>query len=229
MGLHTFAGGVLSPRQPGQWSNTATVVSLPHWVDDVVAGRTHFPDRESQMRLAIELSRVNVDAATGGPFGAAIFDKTDGGRLISVGVNRVVPLSSSLWHAEALAFLMAQQELGNYTLQRNRGETPRETVLATSSQPCVQCWAMSHWSGISEIVYAARATDAQAIGFDEGPIPHNWIEILAASGIIVTGEFMRDAAVAVQQAYKQRGGVIYNRDGEAAHHHDDTDAPAPTK
>ena len=40
----------------------------------------------------------------------------ESGRLVSVGVNRVVPENSSLAHAEVLAIGLAQTSLGTYDL-----------------------------------------------------------------------------------------------------------------
>ena len=59
------------------------------------------------MALAIELSRQNVDRGGGGPFGAAVFDR-DSGRLVAAGVNRVVPQSCSVTHAEMVVIMIAQ-------------------------------------------------------------------------------------------------------------------------
>ena len=62
------------------------------------------------MRLAIELARQNVLRGTGGPFGAAIFERSTGA-LLSVGVNSVVRLNNSTLHGEMVAIMMAQHRI----------------------------------------------------------------------------------------------------------------------
>src|SRR5712664_3019075 len=64
-------------------------VDYPAWVADVVDHDRRFADDDAKMRLAITLSRENVERGTGGPFGAAVFER-DTGRLVAVGMNSVV-------------------------------------------------------------------------------------------------------------------------------------------
>ena len=61
-------------------------LDLPGWTAGIDRERRYASDGD-KMALAIELSRQNVEAGTGGPFGAAVFVADD--RLVSVGVNRV--------------------------------------------------------------------------------------------------------------------------------------------
>ncbi len=108
--------------------------------------------------------------ATGGPFGAAIFD--DAGTLIAAGVNRGESLKSSLAHAEIIALAAAQQKLGRARLN----EDCRRYTLATCAQPCCQCYGAVVWAGIDQLLIAARAEDTESLtGFDEGPLPADWI------------------------------------------------------
>ena len=85
---------------------TTLTLSLPPWVRDVdlPAPLAHLTDR---MEFVLDLAMGNVDRGTGGPFAAAVFEQ-DSGRLISVGVNRVVPENTSLAHAEVLAIGLGQ-------------------------------------------------------------------------------------------------------------------------
>ena len=76
-------------------------LTLPAWVHDAVDTARTYPGDDEKIALAIQLSRLNVDAQTGGPFGAAVFGPSD--RLIAVGVNRVLPQSTSVAHAETMA------------------------------------------------------------------------------------------------------------------------------
>ena len=58
---------------------------LPAWVEDLLAEEDRvYPTVEDRMRLAIELSRSNIHNGSGGPFGAAIFER-ETGRLLAPG------------------------------------------------------------------------------------------------------------------------------------------------
>ena len=159
---------------------------------------------EAQIALAIALARCNVGQATGGPFGAAVFDAAD--KLVAVGVNRVETLGSSLAHAEIVALAGAQQKLGRARINADG----RRYTLATSAQPCCQCYGAIVWAGIDELLVAARASDTEALaGFDEGPLPADWCTQLEQRGIRVQRDIRRDAACAVLAAYAKRGGKLY--------------------
>jgi tRNA(Arg) A34 adenosine deaminase TadA len=163
-----------------------------------------YASRDAQVTLAIRLSRHNVECATGGPFGAAVF--AGDGRLIAIGVNRVEPLQSSLAHAEIVALVAAQQRLGRARLNANGGHY----TLATSAQPCCQCYGAIVWAGIDELLIAARASDTEALaGFDEGPLPADWIGELTRRGVQVVRDLERDAACAVLARYRVGGGARY--------------------
>jgi hypothetical protein len=86
-------------------------IEYPAWVDEVVDWERRYASDEERMRLAIELSRENVLRGTGGPFGAAVFE-SDGGALVSVGMNMVVASNNSALHGEMVAFMAAQARLG---------------------------------------------------------------------------------------------------------------------
>ena len=60
---------------------------LLDWVEDLLAEEDRvYPTVEDRMRLAIELSRSNIQLGTGGPFGAAIFEQ-ETGHLLAPGIN----------------------------------------------------------------------------------------------------------------------------------------------
>jgi tRNA(Arg) A34 adenosine deaminase TadA len=158
------------------------------------------------MRLAIELSRLNVEHGSGGPFGAAIFDAVTG-ELISVGVNRVVPNSCSFAHAEMMAIGLAQAKRGTYDLG-GFGMNPHQ--LVTSTEPCAMCFGAIPWSGLRGLVCGARDSDARSIGFDEGPKIRDWDKELVRRGIAVQRDVLREEARIALLAYGQRGGEIYN-------------------
>src|SRR5687767_12943477 len=141
-------------------------VANPSWVAAKVDWTASYSTDEERMRLAIALARWNVDAETGGPFGAAVFER-DSGRLISVGVNLVVPLGNSALHAEMVAFMMAQARIGSYTLA---GEGMPAHELATSCEPCAMCLGATLWSGVRRVICGATREDAVQLAFDEGPV-----------------------------------------------------------
>ncbi len=182
---------------------------LPAWVHDAVDAMRAYPGDEAKVALAIELSRRNVEAGTGGPFGAAVFNRDD--RIVSVGVNVVLPQSTSLAHAEAMAYMLAQQRLQRPRLNEDAdGARDGRYVLATSAQPCCQCFGATVWAGIDRLLIGARAEDVEALTeFDEGPLPADWVGELGRRGIEVVRDIARDQAREVLAAYGARGGRRY--------------------
>lgn len=180
-------------------------ISLPDWVNSVVDWQHSYRSDDEKMALAIELSRQNVLRGTGGPFGSAIFE-VDTGKLLSVGVNRVMPLHNSSAHGEMVAIMLAEQALQSFSLAADG--VRRE--LFTSCEPCAMCLGGTLWSGVKRLVCAATAEDARAIGFDEGPVFAQSYQYLRDAGVEVVLELQRAAAAAVLQHYLQDGGTIYN-------------------
>lgn len=182
-------------------------LTLPAWLREAVDAERRYMDDESRMALAIELARRNVERG-GGPFGAAIFDGE--GRLLSVGVNQVLAQACSAAHAEMMAFMSAQQRSGRFRLNAEDGGLARPIVLATSAQPCCQCYGASVWAGIDALLIGARAEDVEALTeFDEGPLPADWIGELERRGIAVRRDILREQARAVLGEYTARGGARY--------------------
>ena len=137
-------------------------LTLPAWIHDHVDASRTYPDDDSCMALVIELSRLNVEQRSGGPFGAAVFNQN--GRLLGVGVNRVVTQNCSAAHAEMMALTTSQQRVQKYRLN----EGGERITLATSSQPCAMCYGALLWAGIDQLLIGARADDVQTLaGFDD--------------------------------------------------------------
>ncbi len=65
-------------------------------------------------------------------------------------------------------------------------------------------------NSIRRIVVGARSSDAQDIGFDEGPKTTHWREELEKRGIQTICDVDRDLAAKVLVQYSQRNGRIYN-------------------
>ena len=149
-------------------------LALPAWVHEI-ADRALYPGDDDKMSLAIMLAQRNVEARSGGPFGAAVFD--DRGRLISIGVNRV--LSQNI-------------------------------TLATSAQPCVQCYGATFWAGIDRMLIGARREDVTRLtAFDEGPLPTDWVGQLERCGMEIVCDVQRDAACEVLRLYIDHDGEAY--------------------
>lgn len=181
-------------------------LDLPDWARPLEDSTRCFSDDTEKMRFAIDLARRNVEAGSGGPFGAAIFECATG-RLLSVGVNSVVRLQSSVLHAEMLALMRAQQHLGSYTLHRP-GQPEYE--LFSSCEPCAMCLGGILWSGVRRLVCSAVAAEARAIGFDEGPVFDTSYVHLENAGIKITRGLLADEASAIIRRYRERGGPLYN-------------------
>lgn len=179
---------------------TTVTLHRPAWIDALARPGEVFAGDEAKVDLAIALSRENIARDTGGPFGAAVFDRED--RLVAAGVNLVLPQSCSVAHAETVAFMLAQQHLRRARLNDDGGRY----TLATSAQPCCQCYGACVWAGIDHLLIGARAEDVMALTpFDEGPLPADWIGELARRGIAVRRDIARDAARAVLADYGRSG------------------------
>jgi tRNA(Arg) A34 adenosine deaminase TadA len=187
-------------------SREAARIDLPSWIEDVVDWERRYPNDVERMRLAITLSRENVQRRTGGPFGAAIFQR-DTGALVSVGVNSVVRLSNCTLHAEMVAFMLAQQRVGSFTLAAP-GMPAHE--LVTSCEPCAMCLGATLWSGVHRVVYGAAREDASRLNFEEGPVFPESYAYLEERGLAIARNVLRDEAREVLEMYRRQGGLIYN-------------------
>ena len=181
-------------------------VDLPPWVGDVVPWDRRFAGDEDRMRLAIALSRENVARGTGGPFGAAIFER-DTGALVAVGMNSVVRLNNAALHGEMVAFMMAQQRLHSFTLSAP-GMPAHE--LVTSCEPCAMCLGAILWSGVKRVVCGAGREDATRLNFEEGPVFPESYRYLTDRGIEVVHGVCRGEAREVLELYRRGSGRIYN-------------------
>lgn len=180
---------------------------LPDWVGELASdGDRAYRTVEDRMRFAVELSRLNVRNGTGGPFGAAIFER-ETGRLLAPGVNLVVGSGCSVFHAEMVAVMVAQRILGTFDLG---GDGLPSYELIATTEPCAMCLGATPWSGVRHLVCGARDEDARAVGFDEGVKPALWVGALEDRGITVERDVLREEAAGVLREYAERGGEIYN-------------------
>ena len=184
-------------------------LTLPAWVHEAVDTSRAYPSDAERVALAIDLSKRNIEANSGGPFGAAVVGPDD--RIIAVGVNRVVPHACSVAHAEMMAYMLAQGRTQRLRLNRDADDNAIGPItLATSSQPCCQCYGATVWAGIDRLLIGARSEDVEELTeFDEGPLPADWVGALNARGIEVVRDIERDAARAVLRMYGETGGAKY--------------------
>ncbi len=184
-------------------------LTLPAWVHESVDTARSYSGDEDKVALAIALSRHNVEAGSGGPFGAAVFGPD--GRVVAVGVNRVQPQTCSVAHAETMAYMLAQQRTQRARLNRDADDNPLGPyTLATSSQPCCQCYGATVWAGIDRLLIGARSEDVESLTeFDEGPLPADWPGELQRRGIEVVRDILRDDACRVLRAWGESGAGRY--------------------
>ena len=117
----------------------------------------NIPDQQKEfMRRAITLSREQMNANAGGPFGAVI---VKGGKIIAEGWNKVTSTCDPTAHAEVTAIRTAAAALGNFSL--------KGCDIYTSCEPCPMCLSAIYWAHIDRIFYANTRKDAAAIGFDD--------------------------------------------------------------
>ncbi|MFI5213335.1 MAG: nucleoside deaminase [Gemmatimonadales bacterium] len=181
-------------------------IDLPPWVDEVVQWDRPITGDQDRMRLAIALARENVTRGTGGPFGAAVFEK-GAGKLVGVGMNSVVRLNNCVLHGEMVAFMIAQQRLGSFTLS---APLMPAHELVTSCEPCAMCLGAILWSGVKRVVCGAHRDDATKLNFEEGPVFPESYKYLQDRGIEVVREVLRSEAREVIELYRRTSGRIYN-------------------
>lgn len=150
---------------------------------------------------------MNVEQKSGGPFAAGVFER-DSGKLVTIGVNRVVPLGMSSAHAEVMALTLAQSKLGTFDLG---GDGQPAHQLVVNWRTCAMCYGAAIWSGIRELVIAGSDESLEEItGFDEGPMPADWSGELEKRGIRVIDNLLRKEAIAVFEFFRDSGALVYN-------------------
>lgn len=178
---------------------------LPAWSRSWDGWQTAYPTEEERVELSIRLARRNVTEGTGGPFGAAVFE-TETGRLVSIGVNRVVPHACAALHAEIVALMTASRRLGSHTLRVTGGPS---YDLATSCEPCAMCLGSLLWFGVSRVLCSATRKDAEHLGFDEGPVFPESYAYLEERGVVFVRELLREEGRSVLRDYGGSRGTIY--------------------
>ena len=184
---------------------------LPGWVPDALHQLPEYlPTLEARMSAVIEFARLNVGHQTGGPFAAGVFER-DSGRLVAMGVNRVMATNCSSAHAEVMALSLAQAQLGSFDLG---GPGLPAYQLVVNWRPCAMCYGATLWSGVRSLVVAGDGPELETItGFDEGPVHPDWRYEAERRGIEVVEDVCRDEAIAAFNAFAASQQPVYNARG----------------
>jgi tRNA(Arg) A34 adenosine deaminase TadA len=189
-------------------------LAMPDWaVEEHKRLPSHMPTVEERMAAVIRFSRLNFENGTGGPFAAGVFER-DSGKLVVIGVNRVVASNCSSAHAEVMTLSLAQKMLATYDLG---GPGMPVYQFVVNWRPCAMCFGATLWSGIRSLVIAGSGPELEQItGFDEGPVHPDWEHELAKRGIELINNVLTTEAVAVYQAFADSRALVYNpRQGQA--------------
>lgn len=183
-------------------------LSLPDWaIEENQRLAESLPTPEARMAEVIRFSRLNFERGTGGPFAAGVFERATG-KPVVIGVNRVVSSNCSSAHAEVMALSIAQQIIGHYDLG---GPNLPEYEFVVNWRPCAMCFGATLWSGVRSLVIAGSGPELEDItGFDEGPVTPVWEAELAARGIALQNNVLRDEALAVYRDFARANSLVYN-------------------
>jgi tRNA(Arg) A34 adenosine deaminase TadA len=183
-------------------------LTLPDWAAGQLAELPEcLPSPEQRMALVLAWARINFQRDTGGPFAAGVFERASG-RLVAMGVNRVVASGCSSAHAEVMALGLAQKRLGTYDLG-GPGLPAHELVV--NWRPCAMCYGSLLWSGARHLTIAGSGPELEELtGFDEGPVHPQWKQELAGRGIAVVEDVLRAEAVELFRAFRESARKVYN-------------------
>jgi tRNA(Arg) A34 adenosine deaminase TadA len=186
--------------------------SLPPWLIQELPALAEAPPpatADDRMRLVNRLADRNWRAGNGGPFAAIVVDAASGA-LVSVGVNVVLATGLSSVHAEVMALSLAQRALGRWDL----GADGAELELVVNWRPCVMCYGATMWSGVRALTIAGEGAEVEELtGFDEGPMPEDWIGEFERRGIRISVGVGHDDAIDVFRAFGASDAVVYNARG----------------
>lgn len=183
-------------------------VSLPDWaIEENQALPERIESLEDRMAAVIRFAELNFKHDTGGPFAAGIFE-IETGKVVIIGVNRVVPSNVSSAHAEIVTISLAQQILNTFDLG---GPGMPGYQMVVNGRPCAMCFGSIPWSGLRSVVTGASGEQIEAIAkFDEGPIHPNWQSELRKRGIEVIENILSDRACNVFHQFANSEQPVYN-------------------
>ena len=190
--------------------STSFTASLPAWLVPFVDDYGPLESHDERVALTNELAARNHVEGNGGPFAAIVVDRATSS-VVSVGVNVVLSTKKSSVHAEVMALSLAQEKLGAWDLGASDAQ---DLELVVNWRPCTMCYGALVWSGVKHLVIAGDGPECEELtGFDEGPMPADWIGELEKRGISVTIGVQREAAVEVFAEFGRSGATVYNARG----------------
>lgn len=155
------------------------VVNMPETVKKGCAD-----SNEQFMRPALDIARRGLLAGEP-PIGACLVRN---GEVLVVQNNAVIGELDVTAHAEMRVIRTACRQLRSLTLTGCR--------LFVTVEPCPMCLSACYYAGISEIVFAARLSDINALTHSELTVPDSRVfdDLFAhhATGIDVMGDCLRD-------------------------------------
>lgn len=186
-------------------------IGLPDWaLSENKNLPSHLESLEDRMAAVIRFAELNFEHDTGGPFAAGIFE-ADTGKVVVIGVNRVVPSNVSSAHAEIVTISLAQQILNTFDLG---GPGMPNHQLVVNGRPCAMCFGSIPWSGVRSVVIGASGDQIESIAkFDEGPIHPNWQIELRRRGIEVVEDVLASKACEVFHRFAESNQPVYNGRG----------------
>ncbi len=108
------------------------------------------------MGRAIDLAIENVRSGRGGPFAAVVVKD---GHIVATGTNLVTSSNDPTAHAEVVAIRAACAELKTFQLDG--------CDIYTTCEPCPMCLGAIYWARPDRVFFAAVASDAAAVDFDD--------------------------------------------------------------
>lgn len=109
------------------------------------------------LKLAVEQAKKSVEAG-GFPAGAIIVKNNE---IIAEGVSLGFKLNDPTSHAETSSIREACNKLKTINLSG--------AILYASLQPCLMCFSVANWAGITRIVFGCKKTEEMVLkGYYEG-------------------------------------------------------------
>ncbi len=102
------------------------------------------------LKRAVKQAKKSVDEG-GFPAGAIVVKD---GKIISEGISVGFLLHDPTSHAETSSIRNACKKLQTTRLEG--------AILYASLQPCIMCFSVASWAGVSKIVYGCKKTDEMA-------------------------------------------------------------------
>jgi len=145
------------------------------------------------MKVAIELSKDNLNTNNGGPFGACIVKD---GEIIGKGSNKVLLNNDPTAHAEIIAIREACKNINSYDLSG--------CELYTTCYPCPMCLSAIIWANIKKVYYGNTKEDANNIGFRDELIYEFINNNCSNNNLLELSSLDREETIKVFNEYKDK-------------------------